>query len=664
MEHLIAAAMAGVNMMDADNNDFDYYSMMAEEGTSKSASAAHPHMHGEGVNNRPQDFLDVDEDVPLSEDEDSEEKDDVANNYSDRHNDIPQDRTPAASMTTRASLSAATSSPTDVIAAAWQSTFKQIRDFHDLGHRNYPPRLAAWLDSQRRRYAAYGTGRIAPIGIVGNRIRQLDSIGIDWIGRTGSKVKVENRSSYEVHENDDTDDDVSVSMPPPPGRSSTKNNKGRNRGATTTPSQGRSSELLIASVKRAGGSSAHLQPWTVTEDEAIGKLRKHFGGNKWSKIARTFDNGRTDSEIKNRWSSLERHKARRLRHKGMDEEDDDEVEQEDEETEETGEDSSVNDDRDPTDQVQGMVRAALESERRKSLSKPSRASTRLPPRNESTTSSAVKRPFPETLFLLVNEISTSKPHVLSWVSAGKAFEVRDPDLLSPLLSRYFRHNNYSSLARMLQMYGFTKTNITGSMTSTFQHPHFTRSSRVESLVLRVTRDMVAAKTLSEDPSPTSSSLMRGKTMRTLSKLEDAWRPRPGGSRESSRISSTKQNDSKGVSDPKFLFDLPTKGGRRPPLSRSLPDDKNMTKDDEDKDYSGNDPLVGATIFVHSGKFQGRKGELVDRRERGWSTIKGRFSFQAQFVLLFCGNSQIFFSSKRPCILQVFPRESKYNSLLW
>ena len=600
MEHLIAAAMAGVNMMDADN-DFDYYSMTAEEGKN--------------------------DDVPLSEDADSEGEDDVTNNYSDRHHDIPQDRPPGASMTTRASLSAATSSPSDVIAASWQSTFKQIRDFHDLGHRHYPPRLAAWLDVQRRRYVAYGTGRIAPIGIVGNRIRQLDSIGIDWIGRTGNKVKVQNRSSYEVHEDDDTDDDVSVPMPPPPGRSSTKNNKGRNRGATNTPSQGRSSGLLVASVKLAGGASAHLQPWTITEDEAIGKLRKHFGGNKWSKIARTFDNGRTDSEIKNRWATLERLKSRRLRHKGMDEEDDDDVQDEDEETEETGEDddSSVNDDQDPTDKVHGLVRAALESERRKSLTKPSRASTRLPPRNESTASSAVKRPFPETLFLLVNEIGSSKPHVLSWVNAGKAFEVRDPDLLSPLLSRYFRHNNYSSLARMLQMYGFTKTNIT-STKSIFQHPHFTRSSRVESIVLRVTRDMVAAKTSSEDPSPTSSS--REKTMRTLSKPAEAWRPRPDGSRESSRLSSTKQNDSKGVSDPKFLFDI--KGGRRPPLSRSSPDDKNIKKVDDDKDYSGNDPLVGATIFVHSGKFQGRKGELVDRRERGWSTIKGRFSFQAKF----------------------------------
>lgn len=624
MEHLIAAAMAGVNMTDADN-DLHYYSMMAEEGAPSKSASAYTHMHGEGVDNRPQDFQDVDEDAPLSEDDDSEGGDDVINNYSDRRHDIPQDRHHAASMTTRASLSAATSSPCDVIAASWQSTFKQIRDFHDLGHRHYPPRLAAWLDAQRRRYVAYGTGRIAPIGIVGNRIRQLDSIEIDWIGRIGNKVKVENRSSYEVNEDDDTNDDVSVSMPPPPGRSSTKYNKGRNRGATTTLSQGRSSGLL-ASVKRARGSSAHLQPWTTNEDEAIGKLRKLFGGNKWSKIARTFDNGRTDSEIKNRWASIERHKARRLRHKGMDEEDDDDVEDEGKETEETGEDddSSVNNNRDPTDQVQGLVRAALESERRKSLSKPSRASTRLFPRNESTTSSAVKRPFPETLFLLVNKISTTKPHILSWVSVGQAFEVRDPDLLSPLLSRYFRHNNYSSLARMLQMYGFTKTNSTGSATSTFQHPNFTRSSRVESLALRVTRDMVAAKSSSEDPSPTSSSLMRGKTMRTLSKSEDTWRPRPGGSRESSRISSTKHNNSNGVSDPKFLFDLPTKGGRRPPLSRSSPDDKNIKKEDEYRDYSGNDPLVGATIFVHSGKFQGRKGELVDRRERGWSTIKGMY----------------------------------------
>ena len=30
-----------------------------------------------------------------------------------------------------------------------------------------------------------------------------------------------------------------------------------------------------------GGFQCPSPAWTVTEDEAIGKLRKHFGGNKW-----------------------------------------------------------------------------------------------------------------------------------------------------------------------------------------------------------------------------------------------------------------------------------------------------------------------------------------------------------------------------------------------
>jgi hypothetical protein len=45
----------------------------------------------------------------------------------------------------------------DAIASLspWQSTFRQVRDFHDLGHARYPPRLASWLESQRRRYGPY-----------------------------------------------------------------------------------------------------------------------------------------------------------------------------------------------------------------------------------------------------------------------------------------------------------------------------------------------------------------------------------------------------------------------------------------------------------------------------------------------------------------------------
>ena len=56
---------------------------------------------------------------------------------------------------------------------------------------------------------------------------------------------------------------------------------------------------------------ARGKPWTPEEDDAIGRLRSRFGGNRWSKIAREFGNGRTDNDVKNRWASLERSRGRR-----------------------------------------------------------------------------------------------------------------------------------------------------------------------------------------------------------------------------------------------------------------------------------------------------------------------------------------------------------------
>jgi hypothetical protein len=113
------------------------------------------------------------------------------------------------------------SSSSDVVSAAtaasWQSTFRQILDFRGLGHARYPPRLASWLDAQRRRYGPYVTTAIAggrttvattrgvvQLGIIGHRVRQLNLIGIDWSGVTTAEIAMDKN----VDDNDgDNDDD-------------------------------------------------------------------------------------------------------------------------------------------------------------------------------------------------------------------------------------------------------------------------------------------------------------------------------------------------------------------------------------------------------------------------------------------------------------------------
>ena len=83
--------------------------------------------------------------------------------------------------------------------------------------RAVPPRLASWLDAQRRRYGPYVTTAIAggrttvattrgvvQLGIIGHRVRQLNLIGIDWSGVTTAEIVMDKN----VDDNDgDNDDD-------------------------------------------------------------------------------------------------------------------------------------------------------------------------------------------------------------------------------------------------------------------------------------------------------------------------------------------------------------------------------------------------------------------------------------------------------------------------
>ncbi|KAF8392323.1 hypothetical protein HHK36_022665 [Tetracentron sinense] len=64
-------------------------------------------------------------------------------------------------------------------------------------------------------------------------------------------------------------------------------------------------------------------------------------------------------------------------------------------------------------------------------------------------------PFLTKFFDMVEDPSTN--HIVSWSRENKSFAVWDPHTFSMnLLPRYFKHNNFSSFVRQLNIYGFRK----------------------------------------------------------------------------------------------------------------------------------------------------------------------------------------------------------------
>ncbi|KAL3817093.1 hypothetical protein ACHAXA_009924, partial [Cyclostephanos tholiformis] len=570
MEHLIAAA---IEEIDGGDGDFDFY-----RATSSSMA---------DVENEEDEYEEVDVGIPPSS---SRRVDDDSPRLDRPHDDRPS--SPAAST-----------SPTNDVAP-------------DGGDGDAP---SSWIESQRRRYGPYrshvvddgggggggmvrGGRMMVRMGIAHHRIRQLDSIGIDWSGRCVARRRSvddgrrsgeeeEEEEEEEVEENDHEDEDEHDDDD--------------------------------------SGDDAVRRP----------RRQKKKTKSRGSPIAREFDNGRTDNDVKNRWASLERSRKRRRmvgrsergdwmetasRRGGgtdEDEEDWDEATRDDgdEKNEDVDEKEDAEEEREDGGDENDCVAVGddeLDEERGKSIKggrprgRSSEAAVWTPGTNLG------RRTFPETLFKLVDECTSFEPHVLGWVPDGTAFEVRDVDLLPNILRRYFRHGNYSSLARMLYLYGFKKYNSGGwKGPGTFQHPHFARSSTRESLVALVTKDGIATPTTpapssADPPSRTFSLTMRGeKSTASLRPADDAQNPRSGGpgcdvpglipSVEAGVVgsdalgghaSSSTKLDHSGASHPWLLFDFPTNA---PIFSSRLSIDEVRTSAQHANTLSG-DPHLEST----------------------------------------------------------------------
>ncbi|OQR80909.1 HSF-type DNA-binding [Achlya hypogyna] len=85
-------------------------------------------------------------------------------------------------------------------------------------------------------------------------------------------------------------------------------------------------------------------------------------------------------------------------------------------------------------------------------------------------------------------IQVSPAEVAQWTEDGRSFVLKDLKTLESVwLDRYFRHNNFTSFARQLRSYGFSKTKKHDGCAGTvweFHHPDFLRDAPERMALIR------------------------------------------------------------------------------------------------------------------------------------------------------------------------------------
>ena len=77
------------------------------------------------------------------------------------------------------------------------------------------------------------------------------------------------------------------------------------------------------------------------------------------------------------------------------------------------------------------------------------------------------------VYEILNQPKDGVEKTICWTEDGLAFQILDQEKFSnEVLPQYFRHNNFSSFIRQLNMYDFHKWKRNGCPNQVFQHPKF------------------------------------------------------------------------------------------------------------------------------------------------------------------------------------------------
>ena len=125
----------------------------------------------------------------------------------------------------------------------------------------------------------------------------------------------------------------------------------------------------------------------------------------------------------------------------------------------------------------------------------------------SVQSAMVVIPFPSKLYHL---LSDAKPcgfdHIIDWELDGKAFRIKEPELLIPIVQLYFNQTKVKSFLRQLQHYGFSRLTRGTYQDAIYRHQLFQRGSEELCTQMRRSTRSRSSGSLTTDAKKTKSSL--------------------------------------------------------------------------------------------------------------------------------------------------------------